>query len=74
MRKAIIEGVDLEKTLLRKVGEAIARYKMIREGDRVAVAVSAGFESHGALTPANFALGGAILSLLVLPTERSVRR
>ncbi len=45
VRKAIIEGVDLEKTLLRKVGEAIARYKMIREGDRVAVAVSGGKDS-----------------------------
>ena len=31
-------------------------------------------ESHGALTPANVALVAAILSLLVLPAERSVRR
>src|SRR6202167_4742817 len=37
--------VDLEKTLLRKVGEAIHRFKMIREGDRVAVAVSGGKDS-----------------------------
>ena len=37
--------MDLEKTLLRKVGEAIARYKMIREGDRVAVALSGGKDS-----------------------------
>ena len=29
------------KTLLRKVGEAIHRFKMIRDGDRVAVALSA---------------------------------
>jgi tRNA 2-thiocytidine biosynthesis protein TtcA len=37
--------VDLEKTLLRKVGEAIERFKMIREGDRVAVALSGGKDS-----------------------------
>jgi len=29
--------VELEKTILRKVGEAISRYRMIRNGDRVAV-------------------------------------
>src|ERR1019366_3465315 len=37
--------VDLEKTLLRKVGEAIHRFKMIRQGDRVAVALSGGKDS-----------------------------
>jgi tRNA 2-thiocytidine biosynthesis protein TtcA len=37
--------VELEKTLLRKVGEAIHRFKMIRDGDRVAVAVSGGKDS-----------------------------
>ncbi len=37
--------MDLEKALLRKVGEAIQRFKMIREGDRVAVAVSGGKDS-----------------------------
>jgi tRNA 2-thiocytidine biosynthesis protein TtcA len=37
--------VDLEKTLLRKVGEAIERFKMIRHGDRVAVALSGGKDS-----------------------------
>jgi tRNA 2-thiocytidine biosynthesis protein TtcA len=37
--------LDLEKTLLRKVGEAIHRFKMIRKGDRVAVAVSGGKDS-----------------------------
>ncbi len=37
--------MDLEKTLLRKVGEAVTRFKMIREGDRVAVALSGGKDS-----------------------------
>lgn len=37
--------MDLEKALLRKVGEAVHRFKMIRDGDRVAVAVSGGKDS-----------------------------
>ena len=37
--------MDLEKLLLRKVGEAVHRFKMIREGDRVAVGVSGGKDS-----------------------------
>lgn len=39
------QSVDLEKTLLRKVGEAVHRFHMIREGDRVAVALSGGKDS-----------------------------
>lgn len=37
--------MDLEKALLRRVGEAIQNFRMIREGDRVAVAVSGGKDS-----------------------------
>lgn len=37
--------MDLEKIILRKVGEAVGRFKMIREGDRVAVGLSGGKDS-----------------------------
>jgi tRNA 2-thiocytidine biosynthesis protein TtcA len=37
--------VELEKTILRKVGEAIGKFRMIRAGDRVAVGVSGGKDS-----------------------------
>ena len=37
--------MELEKTLLRKVGEAIHRFHMVRDGDRVAVALSGGKDS-----------------------------
>ncbi len=37
--------MDLEKTLLHKVGEAVTRFRMIREGDRVAVGLSGGKDS-----------------------------
>ncbi len=41
--------MDPEKALLRKCGEAIERFRMIREGDRVAVAVSGGKDSMALL-------------------------
>ncbi len=37
--------MDLEKSILRKVGEAIGRFRMIRDGDRVAVGISGGKDS-----------------------------
>ncbi len=37
--------MDLEKGVLRKVGEAISRFRMIRDGDRVAVGISGGKDS-----------------------------
>ncbi len=40
-----LERAALEKTLLHKVGDAIHRFKMIRDGDRVAVALSGGKDS-----------------------------
>jgi tRNA 2-thiocytidine biosynthesis protein TtcA len=50
---------QLERVLLRRVGEAIGKFKMIRDGDRVAVAVSGGKDSL------------ALLDALVLLQKRS---
>jgi tRNA 2-thiocytidine biosynthesis protein TtcA len=49
LQHATIILVDVEKALLRKVGEAIERFRMIRDGDRVAVAVSGGKDSMALL-------------------------
>jgi tRNA 2-thiocytidine biosynthesis protein TtcA len=37
--------LDLKKVILRKVGDAVTRFKLIREGDRVAVGFSGGKDS-----------------------------
>ena len=37
--------MELEKTILRKVGDAVSRFRMIRDGDHVAVGVSGGKDS-----------------------------
>jgi tRNA 2-thiocytidine biosynthesis protein TtcA len=37
--------LELQKVISRKVGDAVTRYKMIREGDRVAVGFSGGKDS-----------------------------
>lgn len=37
--------MDLQKSILRKVGEAVTRFNMIREGDRIAVGFSGGKDS-----------------------------
>jgi tRNA 2-thiocytidine biosynthesis protein TtcA len=37
--------MELEKTILRRVGDAIHRFGMVRDGDRVAVALSGGKDS-----------------------------
>lgn len=43
--RAIVRNVELDKSILRKVGEAIGRFGMIRDGDRVAVGISGGKDS-----------------------------
>src|SRR2546423_3766508 len=48
-RKDDYEEAKLAKRIRRQVGEAIADFKMIEEGDRVMVCLSGGKDSHGML-------------------------
>src|SRR3989440_10271997 len=48
-RKDVYEEAKLAKRIRRQVGEAIADFKMIEEGDRVMVCLSGGKDSHGML-------------------------
>jgi tRNA 2-thiocytidine biosynthesis protein TtcA len=49
LRKDDYEEAKLAKRIRRQVGEAIADFKMIQEGDRVMVCLSGGKDSHGML-------------------------
>jgi len=42
--------LELEKAILRRVGEAVARFDMIRDGDRIAVGFSGGKDSFTLLS------------------------
>jgi tRNA 2-thiocytidine biosynthesis protein TtcA len=48
-RKDAYEGAKLAKRIRRQVGDAIADFKMIEEGDRVMACLSGGKDSHGML-------------------------